>query len=203
MPTVIDGVTVALGGKTVLDNLSFILPDKGTVALFGPSGSGKTTFLRLIAGLIRPEKGSVKLPDGARVAFVFQEPRLLPWLSAEENVASVGADAERAKELLRALGIDGDDLKKRPGELSGGMKQRVSIARALAYGGNILLLDEPFTGLDSANAAAAKELIFSAAADRLTVYSTHDPCFANEADTVITFGAPAPDIKGDCSHEKD
>ena len=141
-------VSLALDGKAVLEQLSLHIPADGVTCLTGPSGCGKTTLLRLIAGLIRPDAGEITgVPD--RPSFLFQEDRLIPWLTARGNVRAVlppsgGAQADR---LLREVGLDAD-ADSYPDALSGGMRRRVALARALAYGGGRLLLDEPFKGLD-------------------------------------------------------
>ena len=127
------------------------------VAIVGPSGCGKSTLLRLVAGLDSPTSGEIVFGPGAggRVGFVFQEPVLLPWLTAQENVrfpldtAGVARDAadRRAQEMLDLVGLSGFAAAL-PRTLSGGMKQRVSIARALSYDPALLLMDEPFGALD-------------------------------------------------------
>lgn len=169
-------IVCAYDGKLVLNGLSLSLPETGVVALTGPSGSGKTTFLRLLAGLLLPASGSVEGMDGKRVSMAFQEDRLIPWLTALENVALVCADESRARETLGRLEL-ADALEKRPDELSGGMQRRVALARALCYGGDVLLLDEPFKGLDDALKARVAECIRGVFP--LTVIATHD---MNEAE---------------------
>lgn len=140
-------VSLALDGKAVLEQLSLHIPADG-VTCDRALRRGKTTLLRLIAGLIRPDAGEITgVPD--RPSFLFQEDRLIPWLTARGNVRAVlppsgGAQADR---LLREVGLDAD-ADSYPDALSGGMRRRVALARALAYGGGILLLDEPFKGLD-------------------------------------------------------
>ena len=126
------------------------------VSLVGPSGCGKSTALRVMAGLVSPSAGTVEFPDGRpEIGFVFQEPTLMPWATALENarlalslkgVARDEADA-RARAQLAAVGLSGFE-NAFPRELSGGMKMRVSIARALAAQPKLLLLDEPFAALD-------------------------------------------------------
>jgi NitT/TauT family transport system ATP-binding protein len=145
-----------------LDSVSFAVPARQVVALVGPNGCGKSTLLRVIGGLLRPDRGSVEVagqpvsgPD-PHVGFVFQEPRLLPWTSALENVAFPlllarrprTERAARAAELLELVGL-ADFAGARPHELSGGMRQRVAIGRALALEPSVLLLDEPFSALDA------------------------------------------------------
>ena len=147
---------------TVLDDVSFDVPAHGISAVVGPNGSGKSTLLRLIAGLLTPDAGSIHI-DGApvadadqRVGLVFQEPRLLPWRSALENVAFplelAGVDrAERhvkAAALLELVGLSAF-ARAYPHQMSGGMRQRAAIARALVREPGILLLDEPFSALDA------------------------------------------------------
>lgn len=137
------------GKQKILDRFSLELPGDGVLCLFGPSGCGKTTLLRLLAGLEKPQSGRIMGPDGQRVSAVFQENRLLPWETVLENVTIAGdVKPEEASRLLTRLGLGGV-LDKRPAELSGGMKRRVAIARALAFPADILLLDEPFVGLEA------------------------------------------------------
>ena len=136
-------------GRPVLEQLCLELPGKGTVCLFGPSGCGKTTLFNCIAGLEKLDSGAILGMEGRRVAYMFQEDRLLPWINARENVEVVlrHPDEKQAQKWLEAVGL-GEDGGKRPSELSGGMRQRVALARALAFGGDVILLDEPFRALD-------------------------------------------------------
>lgn len=170
----IKALTAAYGENIVLENCSLTVPDGGRAALMGPSGCGKTTLLRAAAGLLRPASGSADA--GGRASFVFQEPRLFPWLTAEQNVAAVlpGRADETARELLRRAGLSGAEAEKYPGELSGGMRQRVSLCRALAYGGDALLLDEPFKGLDEKLRRDVAALILERASGAAILLSTHD-----------------------------
>jgi len=146
----------------VLDDLTVEVPAGSLVAIVGPNGCGKSTLLRVIAGLLSPATGTVEVegrpvsgPD-PRVGLVFQEPRLLPWRTATDNVTfplelagrPPGERHGRASELLRLVGLRywGG---ARPDQLSGGMRQRLAIARALALEPSVLLLDEPFSALDA------------------------------------------------------
>lgn len=133
--------------KTIFPDLSLSLPDQGIFALTGPSGSGKTTLLRLLAGLLKPQSGEITGIAGKKVAFMFQEDRLLPWATAEKNVALV-SDTETARRWLSLMEMEDGSLY--PHQMSGGMQRRVALARALAFGGDLLFLDEPFKGLDEA-----------------------------------------------------
>ena len=154
-------VSLSFGDQQVLRGVSFTLPAGGRLALMGPSGCGKTTLLRLAAGLLEPDSGEVLRPDGG-AAVVFQEPRLLPWLTAEENVNLVLSDRSatlpQARAWLGKLGL-ADAAGKYPAELSGGMQRRVALARALALGRELLLLDEPFSALDEEQRAGAQRLV--------------------------------------------
>ncbi len=166
-------------GKTVLCDFSLELPYKGAVAILGPSGSGKTTLLRLLAGLLTQQKGSVKGLNGKRVSMVFQENRLLPWCTSYENIDLVlkkNREVSTAAAWLERMELAAE-RNHYPHELSGGMQRRVALGRACAYGGDILLLDEPFTGIDDALRARLIPHIQSAA--ELIVLVTHDPTDAD------------------------
>ncbi|MGE4312471.1 ATP-binding cassette domain-containing protein [Desulfovibrio sp.] len=152
------------GAHRVLRKVNFTLEAGGCVVLTGPSGAGKSTLTRIMTGLLRPQEGTAHLAV-RRVGFVFQEPRLLPWRTALQNVL-LPCDAHQpearryALEMLEAVGL-GRATSLLPGELSGGMRQRVSLARALAVRPDLLILDEPFTGLDGPLREDMKALIES------------------------------------------
>lgn len=143
-------------GMHAFGPLDLAIEEGGFVSLVGPSGCGKSTLLRVVAGLLAPSTGAVTFPrTRPEIAFVFQEPTLMPWARALENarlpldlkhVARSEADA-RAADALARVGLRGFE-RAFPRELSGGMKMRVSLARALAAGPRLLLLDEPFAALD-------------------------------------------------------
>jgi NitT/TauT family transport system ATP-binding protein len=132
----------------VLDDISFQVGPSEIVIVTGPSGCGKTTLLRIISGNITHFEGAINT-SFSKTGFVFQEDRLLEWKTVFENVCLVAQDGnkERAMELLREVGLGGFE-SYHPKDLSGGMRQRCAIARALFYGSDILLLDEPFRSLD-------------------------------------------------------
>lgn len=144
-------VTAGYASQTVLNRLSFILPERGILHITGPSGCGKTTLLRVLGGLHQPNSGSIEGLGGLRVSMAFQEDRLLPWCTAIENIRCVLKKNEESEKLaftwLSRMELS-DVAQSYPNELSGGMRRRLALARALAYGGDLLLLDEPFNGLD-------------------------------------------------------
>ena len=174
MGIMIKNLSKAFDGKTVLENFSCELPEAGVVALMGKSGIGKSTLINLLLGLRKPDSGEIRLPKGFRFSAVFQEDRLLPWMTALENVMLPGADRARAEEMLRALGLEAE-LHRLPAELSGGQQRRVAIARALAAEADLLLLDEPFNGLDEASWRLAAPLVLARAREIPVVLVTHVP----------------------------
>jgi sulfonate transport system ATP-binding protein len=142
--------------KVALDGFSLSIERGGFVSIIGRSGSGKTTFLRIAAGLTEKTSGDIAYSDGKqpRVGMVFQEPRLMPWLTVEENVVfphkpggEKNVPRERARELIEMLGLS-DYRNAYPGQLSGGMAQRVSLGRTLCYEPELILMDEPMGSLD-------------------------------------------------------
>lgn len=132
----------------VLNNINFEVKDGEIVALIGPSGCGKSTLLNVISGLVQPDKGLVAGADNS-FACVFQDDRLLPWCNVWENISLVNdkEDSYRIQELVEAVGLSGFE-RYYPSQLSGGMKKRCGIARAFYHSSEMLLMDEPFQGLD-------------------------------------------------------
>jgi ABC-type nitrate/sulfonate/bicarbonate transport system ATPase subunit len=149
----------ASGGKLeVLGELAFSLGPGEVAALVGPSGCGKTTLLRIIAGLDHDFEGRVTLPAHGTLGMVFQEPRLLPWRSVEQNVRLAAPDAgdTNLDALFHTLGLAAH-RNYYPGELSLGLARRAALARAFAVEPDLLLLDEPFVSLDDALAGRLRE----------------------------------------------
>lgn len=172
MSITLENVSRSFEGRQVLKNVSMTLPDQGAVCFFGPSGCGKTTLLRLICGLDKPDEGRITMPESTTFACHFQENRLLPWYTAEENL-KLAAEHIDVRTWLEKVGLP-DAGKLYPGELSGGMRRRVSLARALAYESDVLVLDEPVRELDEATAEKMLALIAESIGNRLLILVTHD-----------------------------
>lgn len=178
MGILIENLTKRFGEKTVISELTCSLPDKGIVKVCGSSGAGKTTLMRMISGLDTDYSGCIS--GCGTVSYLFQEHRLFPWLSAVDNVAVAAfavADQEAkaiAEKMLMRLGFSAEEAALKPSKLSGGMKQRVSIARALLKKSDIIILDEPTKELDTALVDTVKGLILEAAESRLVLLVSHD-----------------------------
>ena len=146
----VDKLSFSYGKKEVLKDLSFQLKKGEILAVMGPSGCGKSTLLHLLAGLRRGYHGTIT-SSAQKIAYAFQEPRLFPWLTVAENLRAVVTDRKVTDEeiygILREIGLE-DTQRLYPSELSGGMRSRVSLARAMLYGGDLYLFDEPFAALD-------------------------------------------------------
>lgn len=159
--------------RLILRDVSFAVPDGARVCLTGPSGCGKSTVLRLILGLEKPKSGTLTVPEGTRFSAVFQENRLLPGRTALQNVA-LFSDTDTAAALLNRLGLT-EALHRLPDELSGGMKRRVALARALAHPFDVLILDEPLTGLDEESIDTCLAVIGEVLGDRTLIAVSHQP----------------------------
>ena len=185
----ISHLTLSYGEKRVLENFSLTLPLEGVTVLSGPSGCGKTTLMRCIAGLERPQGGTISGIVPSETAFLFQEDRLFPWRTAEQHILDVLPKARRG-EADRWLALAGLEAEKAayPAALSGGMKRRLALARALALGGKLYLLDEPFTGVDGerirALMVALKEL------GTPVLLSSHEALVRSLADRVVDLDGP-------------
>lgn len=173
------------GSRSVLENINLRIEEGEFVSLVGSSGSGKTTLISLIAGLLQPDRGEILL-EGCKIqgpgpdrGVIFQNYSLLPWMSVLENVLlavesvaprlAPGEKKERAERFVRLVKLE-DAMKKLPRELSGGMRQRVAVARGLATNPKILLLDEPFSALDAlTRSSLQKELARIWSENKMTV----------------------------------
>ena len=160
----------------MLRDVTFRLQEKQTYIIQGASGSGKTTLLRLIAALEKADSGTVSV--GGPVSYAFQETRLFPHLTIRENIAAIVPRLEPDK-ILRELNIS-DSMDKYPHELSGGMRKRAELARAVAAEAEIYLLDEPTAGLDAMHAEMVADTILKHTADKIVLISTHDHDFASK-----------------------
>lgn len=176
--------------KVVLDHVSLTLESGGTACLMAPSGRGKTTLLRCIAGLETPDSGQITdLPE--RIAYVFQEDRLCDGFSAVDNIRLVTGKALGEGEIrrhLEELGLAGS-LDQPVRELSGGMRRRVVISRAVCFGADLLLLDEPFKGLDdeARQQTAGYILLHRGAAAILCVTHDREDAAALGGADIVTF----------------
>lgn len=174
----------SFNGHTVLKDISFCIHHGEAAGLLGRSGSGKSTILKLISGIMAPDEGKVHI-GSLRVGYIFQEHRLIPWKRALDNVSfglrasghSVQEARDTAMHYLERVGLSGFE-NHYPGQLSGGMCQRISIARAFAIKPDILLMDEPFSALD----VALKEQLLHMTRDMLAhgdsmtmLYVSHSP----------------------------
>ena len=171
MAIVLQHVQKSFGEKQVIRDAHMTIEQGERVCFFGPSGCGKTTLLRLISGLEKPEKGSISYTAPLRWSFHFQEDRLLPWYTAAENIALATNDDPSV--WLRCVQLE-DAGNLYPDELSGGMRRRVSLARALAHESNVLVLDEPLRELDASTAEAMCRLIDASLGERTLLLVTHD-----------------------------
>ncbi|WP_405383793.1 ABC transporter ATP-binding protein [Phascolarctobacterium sp.] len=176
----VQGICKAYGSKVALAPTTEQFPEHSFTCIVGRSGCGKTTLLRLLGGLEATDAGSIALPAGLRVAPVFQEPRLMPWLNVAENITfaarhNKSLDKGRLPELLRLLELEGAEHLY-PKQLSGGMAQRVSLGRTLFYNPDIILMDEPFSALDYFTRQGLQQTLLRLYAEerKTIIFVTHD-----------------------------
>jgi NitT/TauT family transport system ATP-binding protein len=191
----VDGVSVTYGtaqqrarASLAVDDVSFAVRSGEFLVLLGPSGCGKSTMLKVVADLIKPSRGTVRVlggpPRRSRVGFVFQADALLPWRTALQNVTlamqlsgrtSRAAAAERGRAVMDDLGL-GNACDKFPAQLSGGMRKRVALARAFAYQPDVFLMDEPFGALDAQTRIKVGNFLIDLLSRfaQTTVFVTHD-----------------------------
>ncbi|MEY8353374.1 ABC transporter ATP-binding protein [Lachnospiraceae bacterium 54-53] len=173
----IKDLSKSFGNLSVLKEVSLSLYQGCIYCLMGPSGSGKTTFFRILLGLEKADSGSIEGLNGMRTAAVFQDDRLCEAFTPVDNIAMVlpGRSSRNRKqayeELLRLL--PEESLSRPVSTLSGGMKRRVSVARALSVPSGLVLMDEPFTGLDEGTKGTVIRYIKEKAEDKLVIISTH------------------------------
>lgn len=210
----VEDISYSIGGVSIIDSISFSSQLNQFVSVIGPSGCGKSTLLRIMAGLIKPNGGKI-LYMGRRISepikditFVFQDFGLLPWLTNLENV-KIGLSAlnmsddqktEKAKELLSQFKLDGFE-DSYPNVLSGGMRQRIGVARAIASEPHVILMDEPFSSLDELTAETLRtDVIYMLKSKKISVKSvimvTHNVEEAVEmSDKIVILSNKPTDVK--------
>jgi len=142
----VEGLVKSFGNFEVIHHWNLTVEEGEKVVLLGPSGCGKTTFLRIIAGLEKPTEGKIEI-GFERLGFVFQEPRLIPWKTVRDNLRLIEEDEGKIKTILELVKLNGFE-DHFPSQISGGMKQRLNLARAMVVEPDFMILDEPFTSLD-------------------------------------------------------
>ncbi|MEM1021704.1 MAG: ABC transporter ATP-binding protein [Pseudomonadota bacterium] len=194
----VDNLTVRFGDVEAVRNISLRVGRGEVVTLVGPSGCGKSSILRCVAGLEQPSEGAVALEDDARIGFVFQDAALLPWANVASNVVLPLKLAGEKKPMPKVFtALDRVGLAERytafPSELSGGMRMRVSIARALASTPQIMLMDEPFAALDELRRFDLARMVREIAADDglsvlFVTHSVFEACFLSDRVVILSSG---------------
>ncbi len=150
----LENISKAYGGITLFNDFSIAFDEGKITCILGPSGCGKTTLLNIIGGIVPPDNGSINGFANQRISYIFQDPRLLPWKTVRENIGFVlshdlpAAERKSITDRFISLVELEDFADYYPAKLSGGMRQRVSIARAFAFPSEVILMDEPLKGLD-------------------------------------------------------
>ncbi|MCD7746123.1 MAG: ATP-binding cassette domain-containing protein [Lachnospiraceae bacterium] len=185
----INNLTFSYADKPVLDRFRLTIPLDGLTAISGPSGCGKTTLLRLLAGLEKPTQGTITGISPERIAILFQEDRLLPWRTVREHILDVLTNSHQkdADGWLRFAELE-ESANLYPAELSGGMARRLALARCCAYGGELLLLDEPFAGVDAERRARILKRLSQQRVPALL--ATHEPDIAKACQRQILLDGP-------------
>ncbi len=188
----LSNISKCFGEKKVIDSFSYDFKCGKITAILGESGCGKTTLLRCIAGLEQPDSGKIT-NDMKNIAIAFQEHRLLPWLTVSQNINLVlgrePLDNNSMKNLLENFELYGIE-NSFPSQLSGGMKQRVSLARAFIYASELILMDEPFSELDEITKSKIIKFLSENKKDKTIIYITHSQSETEKfADEIITFNS--------------
>ena len=186
---VLEHAFLSFGEKQIMDDFSIRIPEQGITALRGPSGCGKTTLLRVLAGLQPLQAGQVIGVTPEETAFLFQENRLLPWRTAEQHITDVLAKERRgeAQHWLELVELD-DECRNYPTALSGGMGRRLALARCLALGGRLYLLDEPFAGVDPERAQRILRRLKQL--DKPILLVSHEETILPQVDHIIELDGP-------------
>lgn len=185
----IENLTVSFQEKQVLNQYSLMISDGSTVCIMGDSGVGKSTLLKVLMGIVTPESGLITGLEKKKISVVFQEDRLCEQLSAVKNVMMVLEGKHKRELAVKHLSelLEQDALNQQTRSLSGGMKRRVSIARAFAYPSDVILMDEPFTGLDVVTKQKTIDYMLKYKNERTLILVTHDSNDANslKADRIV------------------
>ena len=172
-------INKSFGDIKILDNIEFEIEDKKIICLVGPSGCGKSTILNLLSGRFPADSGEIKNSAGKKISFVFQKPRLIPWLTLEKNLEFVLGNRSNKREVISQwiINVELEGYEKAyPSQLSGGMEQRASLARAFIIPSDLLLMDEPFKGLDEPLKLRMLDLVYKLwkKNPNTIVFVTHD-----------------------------
>lgn len=167
-------ISFSFGKDKIISDLSLRLEEGKTYCIMGKSGVGKTTLMKLIAGLLKPDAGEIKGTEKIKKSFIFQENRLLHWLSVYENIKYITDDEEKITKALQDTSLL-SEKDKTADELSGGMARRAAIARATAYDGDAFFIDEPLYGLDVKTSQGILELIKKTVEKKTAFIITHSP----------------------------
>ena len=185
----LEHANLSFADKCIMDDFSVTIPEQGITALRGPSGCGKTTLLRVLAGLQTLNAGHISGISPRETAFLFQENRLLPWRTVEQHITDVLPRERRGEALkwLELVELEGE-LKSYPTALSGGMCRRLALARCLALGGRLYLLDEPFAGIDPER--VQRILLRLKALGKPIVLVSHEEGIVPQVDQIIQLEGP-------------
>ena len=170
----VNNLSFSFGNDKIISDLSINLEEGKTYCIMGKSGIGKTTLMKLLAGLLKAEKGKITGTEKRKKSFIFQENRLLPWLNVYENVKYITDDEDKIMKALQATSLL-DEKDKSADELSGGMARRLAIARAIAFDGDVFFIDEPLYGLDIKTSQGILELIRKTVKNKMAFIITHSP----------------------------
>lgn len=174
MAYILKNLNKSFKNKKILNNFTINIPESGAICIIGNSGCGKTTLMNIMAGIESVDSGNINDINSLKKSYVFQENIFIPWLSVGDNISLVSKLRKNDIEsLLKSFNLN-DIYDKKPSELSGGMKQRVNIVRALCVDFKVIFMDEPFKGIDKNNKALAIDIIKKYIKDKLCIMVTHE-----------------------------
>lgn len=174
MAYILKNLNKSFKNKKILNNFTINIPESGTICIIGNSGCGKTTLMNIMSGIESVDSGNINDIKNLKKSYVFQENIFIPWLSVGDNISLVSKLSKNDIEsLLKSFNLN-DIYDKKPSELSGGMKQRVNIVRALCVDFKVIFMDEPFKGIDKNNKALAIDIIKKYIKDKLCIMVTHE-----------------------------